>query len=68
MLGRLGGEPDWLQYDETPSCSSCARPMAFVAQLQEGPDPVTAMNFGGGGTAYAFACEPCAGAAFLWQC
>ncbi|GAA2790986.1 hypothetical protein GCM10010505_18270 [Kitasatospora aburaviensis] len=68
VLGQLGGRPDWLQFDETPSCSSCARPMSFVAQLQEGPDPITAMNFGGGGRAYAFVCEPCAGAAFLWQC
>ncbi|WP_354644592.1 DUF1963 domain-containing protein [Kitasatospora camelliae] len=68
VLGRLGGSPDWLQYDETPTCPSCARPMPLIAQLQEGPDPITAMNFGGGGRAYAFACEPCSGAAFLWQC
>ncbi|MEV8095897.1 DUF1963 domain-containing protein [Kitasatospora sp. NPDC085879] len=67
-LGQLGGEPGWLQYDETPECPGCARPMPFAAQLEEGPDPVTAMNFGGGGSAYAFACEPCDHAAFLWQC
>jgi hypothetical protein len=26
---------------------------------EEGPDRSTAMSFGGGGSAYAFACEPC---------
>ncbi|WP_371494421.1 hypothetical protein OG871_04875 [Kitasatospora sp. NBC_00374] len=41
--------------------------MRLAVQLQEGPDPVTAMNFGGG-RAYAFTCSPCTGAAFLWQC
>lgn len=68
VLGQLGGAPDWLQGDETPPCPACARPMDLVAQLEEGPDPATAMNFGGGGSAFAFACAPCARAAFLWQC
>ncbi|MEV7616968.1 hypothetical protein [Streptomyces sp. NPDC089799] len=67
VLGQLGGTPDWLQYEQVPDCPGCARPMAFAAQLKEGPDPVTAPNFGSG-QAYAFACEPCAEAAFLWQC
>jgi hypothetical protein len=67
VLGQLGGEPSWLQDDETPDCPGCGRPMPFVVQLQEGPEARTAMNFGSG-SAYAFACEPCAAAAFLWQC
>ncbi|MER7734477.1 hypothetical protein ABTX80_26660 [Streptomyces erythrochromogenes] len=67
VLGSLGGEPDWLQYDETPDCPSCARPMAFAAGLEEGPDPVTAMNFGSG-RAYAHVCGGCGRAALLWQC
>ncbi|MCB5168800.1 DUF1963 domain-containing protein [Streptomyces bambusae] len=67
VLGQLGGEPDWLQFDETPGCAGCGTPMAFVAQLDEGPDPLTAPNFGSG-TAYLHACEPCGRAAFLWQC
>ncbi|MEV6207456.1 DUF1963 domain-containing protein [Kitasatospora sp. NPDC051914] len=66
-LGRLGGEPEWLQYEQTPDCPSCEQEMAFVAQLEEGPDSLTAMNFGSG-CAYAFACEPCGSGAFLWQC
>lgn len=68
VLGQLGGRPEWLQDDETPTCPTCTRPMDLVAQLEEGPDHATAMNFGGCGTAFAFACAPCAQAAFLWQC
>ncbi|MHA6761535.1 hypothetical protein [Streptacidiphilus sp. PAMC 29251] len=68
VLGQLGGQPDWLQGDETPGCPRCTRPMDLVAQFEEGPDHTTAMNFGGPGTAFAFTCEPCAEAAFLWQC
>lgn len=68
VLGQLGGRPNWLQGDETPACSACTRPMNLVAQFEEGPDDSTAMNFGGGGTAFAFACGPCTRAAFMWQC
>ncbi|WP_200948332.1 MULTISPECIES: hypothetical protein [unclassified Kitasatospora] len=68
VLGQLGGSPSWLQNDETPSCPSCARAMPIIAQLEEGPDHTTAMNFGGCGSACVFACEPCEQAAFLWQC
>ncbi|MFJ6782041.1 DUF1963 domain-containing protein [Streptomyces yangpuensis] len=67
VLGRLGGTPDWLQYDETPDCPTCTRPMTFTAELTEGPDPATAMNFGSG-RAYAHTCTPCGRAALLWQC
>lgn len=68
VLGQLGGQPAWLQNDETPACPTCARQMRLVVQLEEGRDHATAMNFGGRGEAYAFACEPCAQAVFLWQC
>ncbi|MEW2294671.1 DUF1963 domain-containing protein [Streptomyces sp. NPDC006743] len=68
VLGQLGGRPAWIQADETPRCPSCARTMAFIVQLEEGPDHSTAMNFGGAGSAYAFACRPCDRALFLWQC
>ncbi|MFB8238708.1 hypothetical protein ACFC58_19355 [Kitasatospora purpeofusca] len=67
VLGQLNGTPAWLQYDQTPNCVSCAEPMRLAVQLQEGPDPLTAMNFGSG-RAYAFICSPCSDAAFLWQC
>ncbi|MFE4638956.1 hypothetical protein ACFRJ1_37030 [Streptomyces sp. NPDC056773] len=67
VLGQLGGFPEWLQFDHTPDCPGCGSPMGFIARLEEGPDPVTAPNFGSG-SAYAHACEPCGRAAFLWQC
>ncbi len=68
VLGQLGGEPAWLQGDETPDCGACGRAMAFVAQLEEGPDHRTSMNFGGGGCAYVYRCGCSAGQArLLWQ-
>ncbi len=68
VLGQLGGEPDWIQDDETPQCPACGQAMRLAAQLEEGPDYRTAMNFGGG-CAYVFACDcPAATARFLWQC
>jgi hypothetical protein len=68
VLGQIGGTPGWLQADETPSCAGCDTPMTFVAQLEQGPDHRTEMNFGGGGCGYVFDCD-CARATpkFLWQ-
>lgn len=42
--------------------------MRFVAQLEEGLNPKTALNFGGGGTAYLFDSKDGKTAKFLWQC
>ena len=68
VLGQLMGNPSWIQGDETPMCNNCGNRMRFIAQLEEGPDYKTAMNFGGG-CAYVFDCS-CRGhlAKFLWQC
>ncbi|MFJ3339444.1 hypothetical protein [Streptomyces sp. NPDC086766] len=66
ILGRLGGEPDWIQGDETPACLTCAA-MTFTAELEEGHDFATSANFGGAGRGYVFSCQPCGEAAFLWQ-
>ncbi|MFD7451815.1 DUF1963 domain-containing protein [Kitasatospora sp. NPDC059827] len=67
VLGQFGGTPAWIQGDETPTCPRCDHPMPLAVQLEEGPHP-TAMNFGGGGCAYAFTCQPCTQALLLWQC
>lgn len=67
VLGRLGGEPHWIQGDETPDCPSCTARMTFTAELEEGSDFATSANFGGGGRGYVFRCGPCSEAAFLWQ-
>ncbi len=66
VLGQLGGQPAWLQDDETPACEKCATPMTFVVQLEEGHNHRTSANFGGG-CGYGFRCETCDNAAFLWQ-
>ncbi|MFC7422126.1 hypothetical protein ACFQNF_19895 [Iodobacter arcticus] len=69
VLGQLGGTPAWIQGEETPTCDFCGEAMQFVAQLEQGPDWKTDMNFGGGGCAYVFQCS-CneSSAKMLWQC
>jgi len=68
ILGQVGGEPAWIQGDEQPACDACDAPMDFVAQLEEGPDAGTAMNFGGR-CAYVYRCTCGAGQPkMLWQC
>lgn len=67
VLGQVGGQPAWLQNDETPTCSGCNEPMAFIVQLEEGHDHRTSANFGGGGCGYGFGCRSCSRAAFVWQ-
>ncbi len=68
FLGQLEGEPEWLQGDERPCCNVCKKPMRFVAQLEQGPDWETEMNFGGGGCAYIFDCSCPDSVKFLFQC
>ncbi|MEZ0543175.1 hypothetical protein [Fibrella arboris] len=68
VLGQLYGEPSWLQWDETPTCDECQKPMRFVAQLEEGPSYIDHMNFGAGGFGYLFDCVKDRRAKFVWQC
>ena len=69
VLGQIDGEPAWLQHDETPNCDLCGQSMTLAAQLEQGPDAGTEMNFGGGGCAYVFRCRcDAASAKMLWQC
>ena len=68
VLGQLGGTPFWLQANETPQCSLCNNDMKLLAQLEQGPDYKTEMNFGGGGCAYLFTCSCEPNGKFLWQC
>lgn len=67
VLGQLYGKPAWIQGDETPKCTCCNAKMRFVAQLEEGPDHTTAMNFGGG-CGYLFDCPEGRTAKFIFQC
>jgi hypothetical protein len=68
VLGQLAGEPGWIQDDETPHCPDCGEEMEFAVQLEQGHDHVTEINFGGGGSGYAFLCRPCERGTFLYQC
>ncbi|HWV14982.1 MAG TPA: hypothetical protein VN030_06080 [Cellvibrio sp.] len=67
VLGQMGSAPMWVQGDATPLCDSCQQPMRFLAQLEEGPERKTAMNFGSG-CAYVFNCDCNHSGKFLWQC
>jgi hypothetical protein len=65
VLGKLGGEPVWMQDDETPTCD-CGATMQFVAQIEDRGGG--GINFGDAGIGYAFACPACpTSAKFLWQ-
>lgn len=66
VVGKVGGNPLWLQDDETPNCECGAR-MSFICQLEcRGGGGI---NFGDAGAGYAFVCPECNDQAkFLWQC
>jgi hypothetical protein len=58
----LGGKPEWIQQDQTPSEAP-----VFVAQLSSFPDAGGMITFGDGGVAYIFASEDGTHARLLWQ-
>lgn len=80
MRTKLGGEPEWIQGDETPRCYSCGEPMTFVAQIDsvEHDDPHNPLRrdcrghqdymFGDVGMIYVFLCFACLEPACLVQC
>lgn len=43
---RLGGEPTWLQGDETPRCPECGQRMTFYAQLDSVGDEIALADVG----------------------
>lgn len=52
---RIGGEPEWLQYEEVPNCS-CGKQMSFYAQLDSLGDKHC---LGDCGMIYVFVCWEC---------
>jgi len=67
VLGHVGGPMCCVNSDDAPQCPDCAVEMRFVAQLEEGRNHETTMNFGGG-SAFAFVCPTCwSRGAFLWE-
>jgi len=73
----IGGDPAWMQSDETPSCPKCNGPMQLLAQVYsevattKWSDQYWLPWGGGSGDAYLFICDrecDVAGNSFLWQC
>ena len=53
---KIGGEPTWIQRDETPSCDNCHKPMAFYSQLDSVGDKLCLADCG---MIYVFICFDC---------
>ena len=61
---KLGGEPDWIQNDDTPKCPHCNQYMEFVAQIDSigytGSASTTGeCMFGDVGMIFVFYCKDC---------
>ena len=80
MRTKLGGKPDWIQGDDTPTCDSCGMAMTFVAQIDSiehdndhNPLRRDALAdkdymFGDVGMIYVFHCFDCGKSASADQC
>ncbi len=62
LSSRIGGQPSWLQYDETPDDGT----WLFIVQIDS--DTPFYVNFGDAGVGYAFIRDDGRSARFLWQC
>src|SRR5262245_2749848 len=76
---KLGGDPDWIQYDQTPICTNCNRPMTFLAQIDSiehnsDSNPHRCRSgkqeymFGDVGMIYVFLCLECLQTKSVVQC
>jgi len=75
LRSKLGGEPDWVQLDDTPTCPKCGEPMQFVGQIDSmennGPhkrDREQRFMFGDVGMIYVFYCFDCTESQSIVQC
>jgi hypothetical protein len=62
---KIGGQPDWIQADETPMCEPCSAKMTFYGQLDCIGDEI---SLGDCGIIYVFYCRNCLAAAAVSQC
>ena len=53
---RAGGQPGWIQGDDTPACPACAEPMNFLAQFASTEKYMFGADMG---IAYVFLCARC---------
>jgi len=53
---KIGGDPNWIQGDETPDCPECGEPMDFYGQFDHlgSVEPLV-----DGGMIYVFLCRDC---------
>lgn len=78
---KLGGEPDWIQTNETPHCPSCKQKMSFVGQIDsiehdsefnphriDSVSPEQEYMFGDVGMIYIFFCFDCLESESVFQC
>lgn len=78
---KLGGDPDWEQYEEVPTCTSCKAQMTFVAQIDSiehdeasNPHRIDCLSptqeymFGDVGMIYVFLCFECLESKSVVQC
>lgn len=72
---RLGGHAIFVQDDVYPTCPGCHRHMAHLLSLDsglplDGPDANgrRELDWGSGGVANAFWCDPCRRSAWSWAC
>lgn len=60
---KLGGDPAWVQNDESPECPKCRKEMAFFLQIASDSQ----VTFADMGLLYAFVCPECRVTASLVQ-
>ncbi len=70
---KLGGVPEWIQFDETPTCPTCEKKMVFVTQVDSidytaRPISQQSYMFGDVGMIYVFFCFECTETASIFQC
>ena len=81
LKSKLGGLPNWIHRDETPTCPDCYKPMAFIAQIDSieydvdyNPHRFHYLSndmhfmFGDVGMIYVFYCLKCSATKSVFQC
>ena len=71
---KFGGEPDWIQGEDTPECPECGEAMYFVAQIDsfesevmDDPPKHIDFTFSDAGMIYVFYCFDCLNVQSLQQ-
>ncbi|QCI28005.1 hypothetical protein [Caminibacter pacificus] len=70
---KFGGDPEWIQNDQTPICPKCKNKMVFVSQIDSFdyngyPTEEAEYIFGDVGMIYVFFCFECLETESVFQC